>query len=81
MYSQMGKGKAGGETVFQNVSDGLEKKGHEVIRLYCDFLQENIVESMGIGISRCLSPRRGNRASDPLICIDLRSQSSIWDGF
>ena len=33
----MGTSKGGGETVFEQVADGLSAKGHKVDRLYCDY--------------------------------------------
>lgn len=36
MYSQMGEGNGGGETVFRQVADGLERRGHEVFRVFSD---------------------------------------------
>lgn len=37
MYSQMGREQGGAETVFERVADGLQEKGHEVDRLFCDY--------------------------------------------
>lgn len=36
LYSQMGRGKGGGESVFEKISNGLEMRGHKVTRLYYD---------------------------------------------
>ena len=37
LYSQMGRTKGGGETVFEHVADGLQDRGHRVDRLFCDY--------------------------------------------
>lgn len=36
MYSRMGDGDGGGETVFQRVGEGLEGQGHEVTRVFAN---------------------------------------------
>lgn len=37
MYSNMGEGGGGEKTVFRRVADGLEERGHQVIRVLCDY--------------------------------------------
>lgn len=36
MYSSMGDGDGGGEKVFERVAQGLENRGHEVVRVFAD---------------------------------------------